>query len=399
MNTAFTDGRVFIGNGKVIEGATVLVENDKIASIQKTNKDLPDDTRIIPIGNDTLFPGFIDCHVHLVMDCSPDPLTSVSGQSDTITVIKSVNNAWQTLKGGVTTVRDMGGMNGIDLDLKQAIETGLIQGPRMRVAGKLICMTGGHGWPIGREADGPDDVRRAAREQIKAGADLIKLMATGGVLTPSVQPGSAQLTYEELKAGVEEAHKAEKKTGTHAMGSDGILNALKAGIDSIEHGIYLTDEIIAIMKEKHVFYIPTIAALFNIETNGVPAGIPAWAVEKSLAVAPHHRNSIKQAHKAGVPIAMGTDAGTPFNFHGKNRIEIPLLVRHGLSPMEALIAATKTASQVLGMENEIGTIEVQKKADLVLVKGNPIDDIDILFKPDVIVQVMKDGQLIEQIAE
>jgi len=256
-------------------------------------------------------------------------------------------------------------------------------------------MTGGHGWPIGREADGPDDVRRAAREQIKAGADQVKFMATGGVLTPNVEPGSPQLTCEEMMAGIEEAHKAGKKTATHAMGSQGILDALHAGIDSIEHGIYLTDEIISFMKKNKVFYIPTIAAMYHIGQMGVKAGIPAWAVEKNNIVTPHHKESVKKAHKAGVSIAMGTDAGTPFNYHGKNLMEISLLVRNGLSPMEALIAATSTASQVLGMENRIGTIEQGKIADLVLVKHDPLEDIDILNEVDTIVRVMKGGQFIE----
>jgi len=395
MKTAFVDGRVFIGDGRVLEHATVLVEEDKIVSIRETDSGLDQDTRTIPIKGAVLFPGFIDCHVHLVMDASPDPMKSVAGESLALTTLKSVRHAEKTLSAGVTTVRDLGGKEGIDLVLKQAIASGLIKGPRVLASGRPICMTGGHGWPMGREADGPDDVRRAAREQIKAGADIIKLMATGGVLTPSVEPGCAQLTYEEMKAGIEVAHRAGKKTATHAMGSQGIMDALRAGIDSIEHGIYLTDEIISFMIENKVFFIPTIAALHHIEKMGVAGGIPAWAVKKSAVVAPHHRASIKKAHQAGVAIAMGTDAGTPFNYHGKNLMEIPLLVRHGLSPLEALMAATGIASKVLGMENQIGTIEQGKMADLVLVRQNPLDDIDILNESDAIVRVMKSGKFME----
>lgn len=392
MLTAFVDGRVFIGNGEVLEHATVLVENDKIVSVDRTSTGLPPGTHKIPIGTSTLFPGFIDCHVHLAMDGSPDPIASLAGESAMITTIKGIQNARKTLAAGITTVRDMGGKDGIDLGLKQAIDSGLIKGPRVLASGRLICMTGGHGWPIGREADGPDEVRRAAREQIKAGADQIKFMATGGVLTSSVEPGSAQLSYEEMRAGIEEAHKAGKKTATHAMGSQGIMDALKAGIDSIEHGIYLTDEIISFMTKNTVFYIPTIAALYHIGKMGVEAGIPSWAVEKNSIVAPHHKESIKKAHQAGVAIAMGTDAGTPFNYHGKNLMEIPLLVRHGLSPAEALMAATRVASQVIGMADRIGTIAPGKTADLVLVKQNPLEDIDILNEADAIVCVMKCGE-------
>lgn len=395
MKTAFTDGRVFVGDGTLLERATVLVEDDKIIRISGPDSEISKDTHQIPMGDATLFPGFIDTHVHLVMDASADPIASLAGQSDVVATLKGAKNAEKTLAAGITTVRDMGGKNGLDLGLKQAIETGLITGPRMLVSARLICMTGGHGWPIGREADGPDDVRRAAREQIKAGADQVKFMATGGVLTNGVEPGSPQLTYEEMKAGIDEAHKAGKKTATHAMGSQGIMDALRAGIDSIEHGIYLTDEIISFMIENQVFFIPTIAALHHIEDKGIAAGIPAWAVEKSRVVAPHHRASIKKAHKAGVMIAMGTDAGTPFNHHGLNLMEIPLLVNHGLAPMDALMAGTSMAARVVGMENQIGAIEPGKLADLVLVQGNPVENIDILNNRDAVRLVMKGGVVVK----
>ena len=173
------------------------------------------------------------------------------------------------------------------------------------------------------------------------------------------------------------------------------MDALRAGIDSIEHGIYLTDDIISFMMEHKIFYIPTIAAMYHIGKMGIKGGIPAWAVEKNSIVAPCHQESVKKAHLAGVTIAMGTDAGTPFNYHGKNLMEIPLLARHGLSPMEALKAATGIASQALGMEHLIGTVEEGKIADLVLVKHNPLEDIDILNEPDAVVRVMKSGKFME----
>lgn len=395
MRLAFMDGRVFVGNGEVVENASVLVEDDKIVSIVNDVSQIPDDTQKIPIGNNTLFPGFIDCHVHLAMNGDPDPLNSLANDSVPMATIKAAKNAEKTLAAGVTTVRDLGGSNGIDLGLKQAVSQGLIRGPRILVSAQLICMTGGHGWPIGREADGPDEVRKAAREQIKAGADQIKMMATGGVLTPGVEPGCPQLTYEELKAGVEEAQRADKKTATHAMGSKGIMDALKAGIDSIEHGIYLNQEIISFMKENRRFFVPTIAALHNIEEAGIEGGIPDWAVKKTAVVAPHHRKSIIDAHDAGVAIAMGTDAGTPYNYHGNNLVEIVLLASHGLTTMEALMAATSVAAEVVGLEDKIGTIEPGKFADLVLVRDNPLKDIKLLNNADAIIQVVKDGKLIK----
>jgi imidazolonepropionase-like amidohydrolase len=296
---------------------------------------------------------------------------------------------------GVTTIRDMGARDGIDLGLRQAIRTGLVPGPRMLASGQPICMTGGHGWQLGREANGPEEVRKATREQIKAGTDIVKLMATGGVLTPAVEPGSEQLTEAELRAGVEEAHKAGKKTATHAMGTKGILNALRAGIDSIEHGVYLDDEAVRLMKKRGVLLIPTLAALFQIESKGVKAGIPAFAVEKTLKVKPFHLESICLARQAGVAVAMGTDAGTPFNLHGENLQELQLLVQHcGFSPLEAIEAGTRVSAQVLGLEKELGTIEEGKFADLVVVDGDPLDDINILLQRTSIRLVVHSGRIV-----
>jgi imidazolonepropionase-like amidohydrolase len=392
MAIAFVDGPVFIGDGRVLEHATVLVEGEKIVKVAEGNVSIPKDAQKIPLEGQMLLPGFIDSHVHICFDCSPDPMTSAASESPTVTALKAANSARQTLLAGVTTIRDMGGKDGIDLGLRQAINSGLIPGPRMLASGKLICMTGGHGWQVGLEVNGVDEVRKAAREQIKAGVDIVKLMATGGVLTPAVEPGSEQLTEAELKAGVEEAHKAGKKTATHAMGTKGILNALRAGIDSIEHGVYLDKEAVSLMIERDVPLIPTLSALFNIESKGIEAGIPAFAVEKTLKVKPSHLESIRMAREAGVSIAMGTDAGTPFNVHGDNLGELKFLVDCGFKPMEAIEAGTRIAAQVLGLEKELGTIEEGKRADLVLIEGNPLEDIEILCKRELIRLVMQDGK-------
>ncbi len=392
MAVAFVDGTVVVGDGRVLEHVTVLVEGERIVKVAQGNITIGRGAQAIPMEGQMLLPGFIDSHVHLCMDASPDPMTSVLSESQTMTTLKAADFAKQTLLAGVTSVRDMGGKDGIDLGLRQAIHSGLIPGPRMLASGKLICMTGGHGWQVGLEVNGVDEVRRAARAQIKAGVDIVKLMATGGVLTPAVEPGSEQLTEAELRAGVEEAHKAGKKTATHAMGTKGILNALHAGIDSIEHGVYLDEEAVALMKQGDVPLIPTISALFNIESKGFAAGIPAFAVEKTLKVKPFHLESIRMAREAGVRIAMGTDAGTPFNRHGENLGELKFLVDCGFAPMEAIEAGTRIAAQVLGLEQELGTVEEGKLADLVLVAGNPLEDIEILLKRESIRLVMKNGK-------
>ena len=395
MSIAFVDGRVVVGNGNVLERALVLVEGDRIVKVAAKNSRVPKGCQRIPLKGRTLLPGFIDAHVHLCLDGSPDPVVAFISTPLPISLLKAANFARETLMAGVTTIRDMGARDGIDLGLRQAIRTGLVPGPRMLVSGQLICMTGGHGWPLGREANGADEVRKAAREQIKAGVDIVKLMATGGVMTPAVEPGCEQFTEAELHAGVEEAHKAGRKTATHAMGAQGILNALRAGIDSIEHGTYLNDEAVELMKRRQVPLIPTLSALFQIESKGVKAGVPAFAVEKTAKVKPFHLASIRRARASGVAIAMGTDAGTPFNRHGENLMELKLLAEHGgFSPGEAIQAGTQVSARVLGLEKELGTIEEGKLADLVAVEGNPLDDINILLRRSSIRLVVQGGRIV-----
>jgi imidazolonepropionase-like amidohydrolase len=396
MTVAFIDGPVITGDGRILEHATVLVEGEKIVKVAQGSISLPPTAEKIPLDGMTLLPGFIDAHVHICLDGSPDPITALLNENQTVTTLKAAQAARRTLMAGVTAIRDMGGKDGIDIGLRQAIRSGLIPGPRMLASGRLICMTGGHGWQMGREANGTDEVRRAAREQIKAGADTVKLMATGGVMTPAVEPGSEQLTEAEMRAGIEEAHKAGRKTATHAMGTRGILNALRAGIDSIEHGVYLDEEAVALMAERSIPLVPTISALYFIETKGIEAGIPAYAVEKTLAVKPHHLASVRMAREAGIPVAAGTDAGTPFNLHGQNLSEIKLLVDYGgFSPQQAIEAGTRISARVLGMEDKLGTIEEGKLADIVLVQGNPLDDIGLLQEPENIRLVMKGGVLVK----
>jgi imidazolonepropionase-like amidohydrolase len=333
----------------------------------------------------------IDAHIHLCLDGSPDPISTLIKESIPVTTIKTVHHARLTLEAGVTTVRDMGGRDYIDLAIRDSIESGFIQGPRMICSGKIVCMTGGHGWQFGREASGIDGVREAVREQLKMGVNFIKLIATGGVMTKGVDPGATQFTLEELMAGVEEARKAGRRTATHAQGTEGIKNSLWAGVNSIEHGFFLDDEAIELMIEMKAYLVPTLRAPYQIIRGGVKGGVPRFAVEKSKSVMKSHFQSVRRAYKSKIPIAMGTDSGTPFNRHGDNLIELELLMKVGFNPMEAIVSATKTASEVLGMEKRIGTLEKGKLADLIVVNGNPLKDVRILQKKEEILAIMKDG--------
>jgi imidazolonepropionase-like amidohydrolase len=247
-------------------------------------------------------------------------------------------------------------------------------------------MTGGQGWPMGRECDGADEVRKAVREQLKAGADLIKLMATGGVLTRGVEPGSAQLTEDELRAGIIEAHKAGRRTSAHAQGLEGVKAAVRAGIDTIEHGIFLDDEAVAMMKERKVVFVPTLAPAYRITQAGRAGGIPQHVMDKMEKVNAANIQSFQLAWRAGVIIAAGNDGGTPFNPHEDMVTELRLLVEAGVPPLEAIRAATWGSARALGLEGEIGTIECGKWADLVVLDGDPLGDIAALSRVAWVIQ-------------
>ena len=219
-----------------------------------------EDDTVIDLQGKTLLPGLINAHCHICMDAGPDPFAALGRLSQAEAVLKAAKRCERMLKNGITTARDLGGFHYVELALRDAIAAGDFPGPRLLCAGLLITMTGGHGWPIGLESDGPDEVRKSARQNLKHGVDCLKFMATGGVLTPGVEPGSPQLSEEEMRAGVEEARHAGRRTASHAQGTTGIKNALRAGIDTIEHGIYLDDEAIEMMLKQGAVFVPTLAA-------------------------------------------------------------------------------------------------------------------------------------------
>jgi imidazolonepropionase-like amidohydrolase len=378
-------------------GIDVLFEGDRIVA---TGRGLSAraGAESIDLDGRTVLPGLIDCHVHIAFNGDPDETAKLATAPAPVLAWQASENARRTLEAGITAVRDVGSRDSIAILLRDAIVEGRLPGPRMRAAGSLICMTGGHGWMIGREADGPDDVRKAVREQRRAGADCIKFTATGGVMTPGVDPRATSFTEEELRAGVDEAHKAFVKTAAHAQGTSGIKNAVRAGIDSIEHGIFLDDEAVELMRERGTVLVATLAAPHNISKYGLAGGIPAYAVEKSNLVMEAHRESFKLAYRSGVRIAMGTDAGTPFNRHGANAEEIALMVECGVPPADVLVAATRTAAELLDLLDECGTVETGKRADLVIVDGDPLTDIRLLCRPETALSVIKGGQWVRRTA-
>lgn len=396
MTKVIKGGWLFDGIGRVLEGQAVIFEGKKVKEVIPVGQ-LPAESslQVIDATGCTVLPGLIDCHVHIcssgVADSSKEAM-----DPDGMIALRAAHHAKILLHSGFTMARNMGTKHQVDISVKQAIELGYIVGPRLITSGEMITMTGGHGWTAGRQVDGPDEARKAAREQLRAGAEVIKIMATGGVMTPGVEPGSPQLTIEEMRAAVEEAHKAGRKTATHAQGTIGIKNAILAGLDTIEHGIFLDDEVIQMMLDRGVALVPTLVAPYHIVQGGVAAGIPAYAVEKANRVFSSHCDSFKKALKAGVTIAFGTDCGTPLNCPGINALEFELLVDYGMTPTQALLSATSVAAKVCDRDSLVGTLTPGKFADALIVKGNVLDDVKLLQDKANFLAVIKGGQCVKQ---
>jgi imidazolonepropionase-like amidohydrolase len=327
--------------------------------------------------------------VHLCFDGTADFAGEARELTPTLAALKAVRNLARQLERGVTTVRDLGGVGSVIPEVATAVERGLVAGPRVVAAGRALTITGGHGHSIGiaREVDGPDEIRRAVRQEIRSGALAIKLIATGGVLTPGISADFTAFTSEELSAGVEEAHKWGRGVAAHAIGATGIADAVRAGVDSIEHGSIIPIETARLMKERGTFHVPTISAIRGIA--GHPDEVPAYAVEKAVALQDLARDSFRRTVKAGVRHACGTDAGTPFNPHGSAPLELVRMVELGLTPLKAMIAATSGAAELLRLP-ALGTVEAGKIADLVLYDADPAESIDATLKP---VLVMKGGEM------
>lgn len=374
--------RVIDGTGAAPVEKATLILNERIQDIASDDRLAGyRDPETLDVGGRTVMPGLINAHVHLALDAgAPEPRKALRDEPPAVTAIRAAGRARRMLEAGITTARDVGGVEFIELAVRDLIKTGEIPGPRLLCAGKQITMTGGQGWPFGRESDGPDDVRKAVREQLKAGADLVKLMATGGVLTPGVEPGTAQLTEDELRAGVIEAQRAGRRTAAHAQGVEGMKAAIRAGIDTIEHGVFLDDEAAAMMKERDIVFVPTLAAAYRITQAGRARGIPQFVMDKMAKVNAANTRSFQLAWRAGVIIAAGNDGGTPFNPHEDLMTELRLMVDAGVPPLDAIRAGTWGSARALGLEDELGTIACGKWADLVVLDGDPLVDLTALSR-------------------
>jgi imidazolonepropionase-like amidohydrolase len=339
---------------------------DEVGKVTQTRGD-----RVVDLTGRFITPGLIDCHTHVVLDGDPDPML-ITKRSDAELAAMGGGLAGATLRGGITTVRDNGSRNFVNIAVRNAINGGWIDGPRMFAAGEWLTMTGGHCHFMGREVDGVDEARKAARLQMKMGSDCVKVIATGGVLTPGVDHRAAQLVTEEIRTIVEEAKRAGRKVSAHAHGGDGIKNAVEAGCASIEHGTFMDEEGARMMAKAGVFWVPTMKALDAMRTKGEAHGLPAFAVKKAREAEEAIAETWKLAIRHGVRVAMGTDAGTPFNYHGENARELELYVEYGLSPAQALASATENAAELLGQRGELGCLAPGASADLLVLDRNPL---------------------------
>ncbi len=406
------NGTIIDGTGKPpIKNATVLIKNNQIMFVGPENLiNLPETTKIKRINAEDGFilPGFVDAHVHIMANGFHREDTIYKPLS--LYFYNAVENMHRTINSGVTTVRDAGLA---DAGVKMAIEKGLILGPRMQISVTPLSITGGHfdlwlnsGYDIKTSypgypdsiCDGPEEVRKKVREVLRAGAEVIKVMVTGGVMSVNDGPESTQFTLEELKVIVEEAeYKDGIKVMAHAHGVQGMKNALKAGVHSIEHGTYLDDEAINMMLENDTYLVPTLLVNKNNMERAKRGEVREWEVEAALKVFDIQKENIKKAYKAGVTIALGTDCGVLS--HGRNLEELSILCEVGMTPNEAIVAGTKTAAECLGWQDKVGTVEEGKFADIVISKTNPLKGIKSLGNPDNIVMVIKDGKIVKDIRE
>lgn len=399
MKTVLLCGKLFTAVDETVrDHMAVIIEGNKIVEVAPIAESYGEGYEVIDLKSKFVMPGIIDAHIHsnsMGKATSDDRYMLSIGDY----TLNSLVNVQADLMAGFTTIRDLGSTGFSDIAVKKAIESGRVWGPRMVVCGSGIGSTGGHSdshfnpsviTDLFNIIDSPDAGRKAARMNIKYGADVIKIMATGGVLSFGDEPGAAELNFEEMKAIIDEANVKGKTTAAHAHGTQGIRIAVEAGITSIEHGTLIDQATIELMAQKGTYVVPTITAPDRMMSNGVEKGIPAWVIDKCRVCYERYGWAIPSYKKAGVKIGWGTDCGTPYSFHGTQGIEFELLHKFGMSPIETLIAATKTNAEILRMTDKIGTLEPGKFADVVAVDKNPLDDLTVMTSVSF---VMKDGKI------
>lgn len=390
MQTFINFNLVDVVNKRYVERCCMTVADGIIQKVGPVSELTAEEKAgAVDLTGKTVMPGMFNCHIHALSTPIAAP-ESLNYETQGMFALRGMRHLQQHLRSGVTFVRDMNGRKLAEVDLKNALKQGIFAGPNYYIARQCLCMTGGHGSNTGRECDGPVDCMKAAREQIKGGADFVKIMATGGV-NSDTRPEFSQLNLEEMTAAIGEAHRAGKRTATHAHGKAGIKTAVLAGIDSVEHGSYIDDECIDLMLERGTALCPTLATHYFTCKFGVEAGIAPWKVEKGKRAAEAQHVGLEKAWKAGIPVVIGTDAGTPYNPHWGTYMEFVLFVEDmGFDPMDTLAAGTILSAEICGVDDWTGSITPGKHADFIVLKDNPVRNIRTLGEVE---QVYKDGVL------
>ena len=381
---------VDVSTGNVVSEKTIVVENNRIAEIADGYSTPGENSTTVDLKSYTVMPGFIDMHVHIESESSPRTYIDRFTKNEADIALQASVYAERTLLAGFTTVRDLGG-SGVNIALRNAVDKGIVPGPRIFTAGKSLATTGGHGDPTnGRKKEwtgdpgpkegvvnSPEDARKAVRQRYKDGADVIKITATGGVLSVAKSGKNPQFTVEEIKAVTETAKDYNMLTAAHAHGDEGMQRAVLGGIKTIEHGTYMSSETMDLMKEYNAYMVPTISAGKRVAKNAeIPGYFPEVVAAKAKEIGPISQKTFAKAYKRGVPIAFGTDAGVfP---HGENAMEFQFMVEAGMPAMDALQSATITNAELLGMGEELGQLKKGFLADIVAVKGDPLSDVGLL---------------------
>ncbi len=391
--------------GKVRENVVIFTDGERITAVTPAAEAVLEGCEVIDLTGKFVTPGLCDCHMHLASNGEGSSMGTAPYETLGTATLKAVNNVKADLMAGFTSVRSCGDQGFLDVAIRNAVDRGDIPGPRLMVCGSPISSTGGHADShynpyihdgvvmSGYAADGPAEMMKGVRYNIKYGADYIKFMGTGGVMSLGTTVGAQQMSLEEMKAICDTAKMYGMITAVHAHGTSGIKDAIRAGVTSVEHGMMMDEEGIELMKEHGTTLVPTLIAAERIIVKGKEIGSPDWMIEKAKQVFDHATKGFKRCIEENIPIAFGTDSGTPFNFHGKQTYEFELMCQYGMTPAQAITAATRTASELMRKQDSIGSIEPGKYADIVAFDGDPMADIKAM---NCCCFVMKGGQVYKE---